>query len=92
MHSVKCTRIPQQAKIKYVAESGTLLFFFDLLCCFGFQEQIAKTLCCSKSLQKETTLRNLQPNVWNPEPVCGIHEQIIIYVFSKLKLSRNLQL
>ena len=34
------------------------------------------------------TVHFVQPNVWNLKPVCGIHEQIIIYVFSKLKLSK----
>ena len=92
MHFVNCKRIPQQAKIRFVAESATLIFFFDLLCCFGFHGRIAKTMRCSKSLEKQATLRNTQQNVCNPEPVCGIHEQIIIHVLSKLKLSRNPQL
>ena len=92
VHFVNCKRIPQEAKIRFVAESASLLIFFDLLCCFGFHGQKAKTLYCSKSLQKQATLQNLQQNVWNQEPVCGIHEQIIIYVFSKPKMSRNPQL
>ena len=37
-------RIPQRYKIRFVAESATLLFFFDLLCCLGFLKQILKTL------------------------------------------------
>ena len=56
MHFVNCERIPQQAKIRFVAESATLLFFFDLFCCFGFHGQIAKTLISSKSLQKEAII------------------------------------
>ena len=52
MHSVHCKRISQLAKIRFVAESATLLLFFDLLRCFGFLRQIPKTLYCSKSLQK----------------------------------------
>ena len=139
-----------------------MLFFFDHLCCLGFHGQISKTVCCSKSLQKQATLRilqqngwysgtslwspwtnndicvlvilscrgiryckwnpqiingirikfrkpltfaesgttthncslrNPQQNVWNLEQICGIHEQIIIvYLFSKLKMSRIPQL
>ena len=34
-----------------------------------------KTLYCSKSLRKQATLRNPLQNVWDPEPVFGIHEQ-----------------
>ena len=36
MHSLHCKRNPQQAKIRFVAESAALLLFFDLRCCFGF--------------------------------------------------------
>ena len=50
VHSVPCKRIPQQVKIKFVAESATLLLFFDLLCCFGFHKQIHKKFYRSKSL------------------------------------------
>ena len=46
-------------------------------------------MCCTKLLQKHAILRNPQKIVWNPKPVCGIHEQIIIYVFSKLVESAN---
>ena len=42
--SLHCMRNPQQAKIRFVAESATLLLFFDLLCCFGFHKQIPKSL------------------------------------------------
>ena len=45
-----------------------------------------------KTAPKNATLRNPQQNVWNPEPVSGRNEQIIIYVFRKLRLSWNLQL
>ena len=38
MHSVYCKQNPQQAKIRFVAESATLLLFFDILCCFGLQK------------------------------------------------------
>ena len=51
VHSVPCKRILQQAQIRFVAESATLLFFFDLLCCFWFHKQIPKTLYRSSSLQ-----------------------------------------
>ena len=44
--------IPQQAKVGFVAEFATLLFFFDLLCCFGFHRQIAKTLFLLKIAPK----------------------------------------
>ena len=42
MHSLHCKRNPQQAKIRFVAKSATLLIFFDLLCCFGFHKQRPK--------------------------------------------------
>ena len=58
VHFVHCKRIPEHAKIRFNAESTTLLLFFDLLCCFGFHKQIAKTLYCLKSLQKQAILRN----------------------------------
>ena len=67
MHSVNCKRIPQLAQIRFVAKSAILLHFFDLLCCFGFHKQIAKTLYRSKSLQKLANLRNPQPYLRNPE-------------------------
>ena len=70
----ECKRIPQQAKSRFVAESATLIFFFDLLCCFGFHEQIAKILHRSKLLRKQANLGNLQPNcgesgssLWSPQ-------------------------
>ena len=52
MHSEHCKRNPQQDKIRFVAESTSMLLFFDLLCFFGFHGQIAKILYRSKSLQK----------------------------------------
>ena len=48
--------IPQKAKITFVAEPATMLLFFDFLCCFTFHGQVAKTLYCSKSLQKQAIL------------------------------------
>ena len=51
MHSLHCKRNPQQAKNRFVAESATLLLFFDLLCCFGFHKQVPKSLYRSKSLE-----------------------------------------
>ena len=50
-----------KAKIRFVAESKSLLLFFDFLCCYEFRKQILKTLFRSKSLRKETNLRNPQP-------------------------------
>ena len=44
VHSQHCKRNPQQANIRFVAESATLLLFFDLLCCFEFHKQIPKSL------------------------------------------------
>ena len=52
VHSVHCKRIPQQAQLRFVAESATVLHFFDLFCCFGFHKQNPKTLYRSKSLEK----------------------------------------
>ena len=52
VHSVHGKRIPQQANIRFVAESATLLPFFDLLRCFGFYKQMPKTLYRSKLLRK----------------------------------------
>ena len=78
MHFVNCKRIPQQAEIRFVPESAKMQFFLDLLCCLGLHGQIAKTLYCSKLLQKQATLRNSQQNVWNTEQICEIREQIKI--------------
>ena len=64
MHFVNC-EFSQQAKIRFVAESATLPFFY-LLCCFGFHGQIYKTLYCSKLLQKLTEFR-----------MCGIRNQFV---------------
>ena len=58
LNSLHCKRNPQQAKIRLVAESATLLLFFDFLCFFGFHKTIPKSLYCSKSLQKFADLRN----------------------------------
>ena len=55
MPFANCKRIPPQANIGFVAESATLLFFYALLCCFGFLGQIAKTVYCAKALQKQVT-------------------------------------
>ena len=53
LHSGQCKRVPQQAKIRFVAESAALLLFFDLLAVLdSFQKQIPKTLYRSKLLQK----------------------------------------
>ena len=52
VHFVHFMRITQQAKIRFVAESTSLLLFFDLLCCYGFHKQILKTLFRKKPLQK----------------------------------------
>ena len=60
VHSVHCKRNSQQAKIRFIKESATLLLFFDLRCCFGFHKQISKTLYRSKLLQKQANLRNPQ--------------------------------
>ena len=62
VHFVNYKRIPQQTKIRFIVESATLLFFFDLLCCFGFHVQIATTLYCSKLLQNRQ--------------LCGIHDKM----------------
>ena len=66
-----------------------IAIFYDLLCCFGFHGQLAKTLYCSKLLQKQATLRNPQQNGWNPEQVSGIREQIIIYVVIYLLVAES---
>ena len=73
MHFANCKWIPQQAKNIIVAESATLLFFFDLLCCFEFHGQIAKThyrsKTCRKLLEKQKTLRSLLQSLWNPQQI-----------------------
>ena len=48
--------------------------------------------CMAQNFSKNRQLQNLQQNVWDPEQFRGTQEQRIIYVFSKLKLSRNPQL
>ena len=67
MHSLHCNGNPQQAKIRFVAESATLLLFFDLLCCLGFHKQIPKSLYRSKSLEKLANLLNPQLYLRDPE-------------------------
>ena len=83
MHSAHCKRIPQQAKIRFVAESTTVLLFLDLFCCFGFHRQIPKKLYCSKLLElveAATVFRNheIQCNLWNSETNknCKLNPQI----------------
>ena len=66
---VICKRIPQQAQLRFVVESATLLIFFDLLCCHIFHKQIAKTLHRSKTLMKQASLRN-------PQKICGIRNSL----------------
>ena len=39
-----CKLIPQQALIGFVAESAKMHLYFDDVCCFGFDKQIAKNL------------------------------------------------
>ena len=58
VHSLHCKRNPQQTKIRFVAESATLLLLFDLL----FHKQIPKSLYRSKSLKKYASLRNPTEN------------------------------
>ena len=67
MFLVMSKRIPQQIEIRVIAESTKLLLFFDLLGYFGFHEQLARTLCCSKSLQKQACLLNPLQILKNPE-------------------------
>ena len=59
VYFVKSKRIPQQAEIRFIAESAKLLFL-NILCCFGFHEQLVKILYCSKALQKMAKLQNPQ--------------------------------
>ena len=42
--TVPCKRIPQQAKIRFVAEPATLLPLFNILRCIGFHKQLDETL------------------------------------------------
>ena len=54
---VHCKRIPQQAQIRFVVESATLLHFIDLLCCFGSTNKYLKQCTvqnCSKILEKRS--------------------------------------
>ena len=75
MYFVNCKRTPQKAKIWFVAESATLIFLFDLLCCFRLHGQIAKTLYCSKSLQKQAISRN--PQLYVESANCKRNPQIV---------------
>ena len=79
---VNCKQIPHQAKIRFVSESAILLLFFDLLCCFGLNKQLAETLHFSKLLQNRRICGT----------VCGIQKPITNYVYSKVDLLRNPQL
>ena len=69
--------ILQQAKIRFAAKSATLLIFY--LCSFGFQRQIAETLCCSKSLQNMHFAKSPSKFV-ELGTIGGIHKQTVICV------------
>ena len=67
------------------AESAILLVCCDLLDCFGFHEQIAKSLFCSNLLKKIFTLAE-------NETICGItHNKYYMYKV-KTAHSRNRRL
>ena len=77
MHFVSMKRFPRQANKIIVAEPAGFVLFFDLLCCFGFHGQIAKTLYCSKLLQKQASLRNLQQTLWSAQQKMRKPEQFV---------------
>ena len=63
VHSLHCERNKQQAKIRFVAESATLLLFFDLLCCCTAQN-------CSKNKQIcgiRNCICGIQNSLLNPQ-------------------------
>ena len=85
-HFVNCKGIPQQAKNRIVAESATLLSFFDFFFLFRIPRTNNITLYFSQLLQKQENLRILQKNVESAKnaesgTVCGIHKQKLIHVF-----------
>ena len=67
MQSMHCKRNPQQGKIRFVAESATLLIFSDLLGCFGFNKKKPKFLYHSKLLEKQANVQNPQLYLRNPD-------------------------
>ena len=83
MHFVNCKRILREAKIRFVKEAEILFLFFDLVCCFGFQKQLASTLYHSKLLQNWANSWNLVSVFAKFRPVCEIHLQIKKHVHSK---------
>ena len=92
VHFMHCKRIPQQAKIRSVAESATLLLFFDLLRCFEFNKQIPKTLYRSKSLHKKGFAESATVFA-ESRIVCGIHKQIIRHLYTSVaQFKRNPQI
>ena len=79
VHSVPCKRILQQDQIRFVAESATLLFFFDLLCCFGFHNKYLKH--CTVQIRSETYICGSHLELRNPEQLaifacCGIRNKL----------------
>ena len=66
VHSVHCKRNPQQAKYRFVAVPATSLLFFDLLCCFGFQNKYVK-YCTAQNRSKNRQICEIQISLWNPQ-------------------------
>ena len=93
MESANCKRIPQ-----ILSGFRNIATFFDRLCCFAFHGQIVKKLYYSKLLQKtnfEESARKIVESATKyaeSRNVSQFHEQIIIYVFSELRLSWNPQM
>ena len=81
VYFVHCKRIPQQAKVRFVAESATLLVFFDLLRCFGFDKQIPKTLPL-KIAPKIGDFAESATVFAESRSICRIHKQTIRHLYS----------
>ena len=92
MYFVNCKRIPQQAKIRFAAESAPLLFYLIFSAVLDSTDKYLKHCIAQNCSKNRQFFGNPQENMWKPEPVWGIHDQITKYVFSKFMLSQNPQL
>ena len=75
VNSVHCKWIPQQAKLRFVAEFASLLLFFDLHCCFGFQKQKLRKINLLKIDPKLGAIAESATVFAESRIVCGIHNQ-----------------
>ena len=83
MHSVHCKRIQQQIKIKFVAESATLLFFWSSSL-FGFHKQNLKLSTAQNHCSKNRRTCGIRNRIAESRTFYGIHKQIMRHYGAKL--------